>query len=111
MTISEKVAHLKGVMEGMNYDASTNDGKLISLIVDVLADMSDEIDVITEDVDTLFDYCDELDEDLGEVEEVLFECDDCECDCDECDCDDIAKDFAETVAEVTKKEINPTEEN
>lgn len=85
MTISEKVAHLKGVMEGMNFSADTNEGKLISLIVDVLADMSEEIDVIEDDVDTLFDYCDELDEDLGEVEEVLFECDD-ECDC--CDCED-----------------------
>ncbi len=39
-------------------------------------------------------------------------CDDeydyCDCDCD-CDCDE-KKDFAETVAEVTEKEINPTEE-
>ncbi len=33
---------------------------------------------------------------------------DCECDC-ECDCDE-DRDFAETVAEVTEKEINPTEE-
>lgn len=93
MTISEKVAHLKGVMEGMNYSADTNEGKLISLIVDILADMSEELDVIIDDVDTLFDYCDELDEDLGEVEEVIFECDDecdcdCDCDCDECDDDD-----------------------
>lgn len=91
MTISEKVAHLKGVMEGMNFDASTNEGKLISLIADVLTDISDEIDVITDDVDTLFDYCDEIDEDLGEVEQVLFECDDeCECDCEDCDCEDCA---------------------
>ncbi len=30
------------------------------------------------------------------------------CDCD-CDCEDIAEDFADTVAEVTEKEINPTE--
>ena len=32
----------------------------------------------------------------------------CECECS-CDCDEEKKDFAETVAEVTEKEINPTE--
>jgi hypothetical protein len=95
MTISEKVAHLKGVMEGMDFDASTKEGKLISLIVDVLADMSDEIDVITDDVDTLFDYCDELDEDLGMVEEDLYcgEDDEDDDDCfDEIDEEDFEED-------------------
>ncbi|MBQ8533736.1 MAG: hypothetical protein IJ462_02785 [Clostridia bacterium] len=37
-------------------------------------------------------------------------CDDDDlCCCDDCDCEDVAEDFAETVAEVTEKEINPTE--
>ena len=54
--------------------------------------------------------CDCCDDDLFSDDDDFCVCDD-ECDCDECDCDDIAKDFAETVAEVTKKEINPTEEN
>lgn len=88
MTINEKVAHLKGVMEGMNFSADTNEGKLISLMSDILADIADELEVIEDDTDTLFDYCDELDEDLGEVEQVLFECedDDCCCDCEDDDC-------------------------
>ena len=41
----------------------------------------------------------------------LFNDDDDFCCNDECDCDKDDKGFAETVAEVTKKEINPTEEN
>lgn len=85
MTIGEKVAHLKGVMEGMNYSSDTNEGKLISLITDVLSDVAEEMDNVKGDIETLFDYCDELDSDLGEVEEVLFECDD---DCEYCDCED-----------------------
>ena len=51
--------------------------------------------------------CDCCDDDLFNDDDDFCICDD---DCD-CDCEDNEKDFAETVAEVTKKEINPTEEN
>ena len=72
MTINEKVAHLKGVMEGMKFDTSSDEGKLISLMADILADISEELDMVSDDVDTLYDFADELDEDLGDVEEVLY---------------------------------------
>lgn len=48
---------------------------------------------------SLCDCCDE--------EDYFNDEDFCECDC--C-CEEEEKDFAETVAEVTEKEINPTEE-
>lgn len=75
MTTTEKVAHLKGVMEGMEYDTTTKEGKLLSLIVDILGDISAEVTELEDDVDTLFDFADELDEDLGAVESDLY-CDD-----------------------------------
>lgn len=93
MDIKEKVAHLKGLMEGMEYDVSTKEGKIIAGIVDILSDMSDEICEINEDVDALYEYADELDADLGDVESEIFGdlYDDCDCDCDcddeDCDCD------------------------
>ena len=95
MTISEKVSHLTGLIEGMEYDLNTKEGKIISAIVDILGDMADEIDMLTEDVETLYDYADELDADLGDVESELYgdefdddycECDDCE-EYDSCECD------------------------
>ena len=72
MEIKEKVAHLKGLFEGMEYDASTKEGKLFSNILDVLESISDELESVSEDVETLFDYTDELDSDLGDVESELF---------------------------------------
>ena len=92
MTVTEKVAYLKGLVEGMEYDLTTKEGKIISKILDILTDMADEIAGLNEDVDTLYDYADELDADLGEVESELYgEFDDCDClDCedfDDCDCD------------------------
>lgn len=92
MDINEKVSHLKGLIEGMEYDLTSKEGKIISEILDILTDMADEIAGLNEDVDTLYDYADELDADLGEVESELYgEFDDCDClDCedfDDCDCD------------------------
>ena len=92
MDIIEKVSHLKGLIEGMEYDLTSKEGKSNSEILDILTDMADEIAGLNEDVDTLYDYADELDADLGEVESELYgEFDDCDClDCedfDDCDCD------------------------
>lgn len=76
MTTTEKVAHLKGVMEGMEFDTTTKEGKLLSLIVDILDDLTAEVSEIEDDLDTLFDFADELDEDLGDVEADLYGDDD-----------------------------------
>ena len=81
MTISEKAAYLKGLMDGMNLDTTTNEGKMISAIVDLLGDVthrladveettiaiSDELDEIEEDLDAIEDYI--LDEDFDDFED------------------------------------------
>ena len=78
MTITEKTAYLKGLMEGLTLDETKPEGKL-------LKDLGG-------DVATLNDYVEELDEDLGEVEEYLCDEDEdeddefeCDGDCDACD--------------------------
>ena len=43
MTTTEKVAYLKGLMEGMKLDTETNEGKLLSVIADILADMAEDM--------------------------------------------------------------------
>lgn len=91
MDINEKVAFIKGLMEGMKFSAESNEGILISKIVDLLGDMADEIKALGESVDTHEDYLDELDHDLGEVEEYVYDDDyddECCCDDDDCDCCD-----------------------
>ncbi len=72
MEIKEKVSHLKGLMEGMEFDTKSKEGKLISAITEILEDMADELEGLNEDIETLYDYSDELDEDLGEVERELY---------------------------------------
>lgn len=84
MTINEKASYIKGLADGVELDTATKEGKLISVLIDLVSDMAKAISELEEDVDTAFDYCEELDEDLGAVEEMLLE-DDCDCDCDDYD--------------------------
>ncbi len=89
MTISEKSAYLKGLMEGLNLDTEKPEGKMISAIVDLLGDMakrltdveattiaiSDELDEIEEDLDTIEDYIldEEEDDDFDDEDEDDFD--------------------------------------
>ena len=47
MGISEKVAYLKGLMEGMNLNADSNEGKLFLAIADVLDEIALEVEDLT----------------------------------------------------------------
>ena len=94
MTINEKASYIKGLADGVELDTTTKEGKLISVLIDLVSDMAKTISELEEDVDTAFDYCEELDEDLGAVEEMLLE-DDCDCDCDDFECDGDCEDCDE----------------
>jgi len=120
MTLNERAAYIKGAIDGMKLDTETNEGKVISLLSDLVSDMAAKISELQECNETLNAYIEEIDEDLGELEEYVWDfdedeccdeccgcdcldengectceddCDECDCDCD-CDCDDY--DFFET---------------
>ena len=78
MTITEKVAYLRGLAEGMKLDSSTNEGKLTLAIIDTLDDIA-----LTAQVD-------EIDDDLGELEDEVYSD----------GCDDEDEDFDDTLYEV-----------
>ena len=40
MTISEKAAYLKGLMDGLNLDTEKAEGKMIAAIVDLMGDVT-----------------------------------------------------------------------
>lgn len=76
MTTAEKVAYLKGLMEGMNIDKESNEGKLFSVIADILNDVALDIEDIENDVYDLGEDVDAISDDLSDVEDYLFEDDD-----------------------------------
>lgn len=83
--ISERVAFIKGLAEGMKMDDSTNEGKLLNAIIDVLEDISLAIEDIEEIQDEVCEQVDGIDEDLAELEKVVYDEED-ELDFEEIDC-------------------------
>ena len=88
MRLTEKIAYLKGLLEGMELDTSTKEGKAIRQMSDVMEEMAVYIDDLQSQVDELTELCDILDEDLGAVESDLYEDDDDEDEDDDSDDDD-----------------------
>jgi ribosomal protein S27E len=88
MTTTEKVAYLKGLMEGMKLDTETNEGKLLSVIADILADMAEDMEDLSGDLSDLGEEVDALSDDLSDVEDFLCEDDDEDEDWDEEDEED-----------------------
>ena len=84
MSVSEKVAYLKGLMEGLDLDEDKKETKLFNAIIETLDEIASELSDMEEEMEDLADYIEEIDEDLGDVEEYVY--DDCDCDC--CDCGD-----------------------
>ena len=64
MGISEKVAYLKGLMEGMNLNADSNEGKLFLAIADVLDEIALEVEDLTDEVMELGDGLDVISDEL-----------------------------------------------
>lgn len=87
MTISEKVAYLKGLAEGLNIDTEkSKEGKLISVMIGILEEIGMSIEDLEENAEALGEEIDAISDDLSDVEKAVFE--DEEEDDDDCCCDD-----------------------
>ena len=89
MTISEKSAYLKGLMDGLSLNTETDEGKMISAIVDLLGDMAKRITDIEETTIAISDELDEIEEDLDAIEDFIMDDED---DYDEADEDEYEED-------------------
>ena len=78
MTISEKSAYLKGLMDGLKLNTESDEGKMIAAIVDLLGDMTKRITDIEETTIAISDELDEIEEDLDAIEDFIMDEDDFE---------------------------------
>ena len=73
MTISEKAAYLKGLMDGLKLDTEAAEGKMISAMVELLGDMSKKITDIEDTTIAISDELDEIEEDLDAIEDFIMD--------------------------------------
>lgn len=73
MTLSEKSAYLKGLMEGMKLSTETDEGKMIAAIVDLLGDVTRTLTDVEETTIAISDELDEIEEDLDAIEDYILD--------------------------------------
>ena len=86
MTITEKVAYLKGLAEGLKINDDKPEGKLLLAMIDVLEDMGLTVDDLDNEIAEVVEIVDEIDQDLGDLEGDFYGDDDEDDFCDGCDC-------------------------
>ena len=71
--ISEKVAYLDGLADGLGVSEDDKQGKLLRGIIDALGAVAEELEEQGESLDDLSDCVDELYEQLDDVNDALFD--------------------------------------
>lgn len=72
-SIMSKVSYLSGLVDGLEIDKTSKEGKILAEIVTVLKDMAVEISEISESQKVVQEYIDAIDEDLTELQEDFYD--------------------------------------
>ena len=73
MEIMEKVAYLKGLVEGMEIDTSKKEGKILAAIIDVLEELTLEVADLWDDQVELAEGLDVVSDDLADIEDIIYD--------------------------------------
>ena len=86
--LSDRVSYLKGLAEGLKLDTEKNEGKLISKILELMADVTAKLESVQEEQDDLSDYVEAIANDLTDLEDLVYDEDEEDGDEDEDDSED-----------------------
>ena len=77
MTISEKVAYIRGLYDGLGLDASTSgEARILSEVLDVLKQVGLQLDSMDASTNRLYDELDELRDSVADLENAVIDDDD-----------------------------------
>lgn len=92
MKLTDRVSYLQGLMDGLEVDESTKEGKILKVMAEILKEMAVSVEDISDEVDEVVELVDTLDEDLGDLEDDYYDLDsykeDYECEDDDEDDDE-----------------------
>jgi len=71
--LKARVSYLRGFTEGLELEEESKEQKVLHRIIDLLEDMTDEIEQLSVDYEELFEYTEAIDDDLTEMEEDFYE--------------------------------------
>ena len=93
MTLSEKAAYLKGLMDGLKLDTEKDENKVLAAVVDMLSDIAENVADLEDVVDTISDELDCIEEDLDAIDDYLLDDEDYDEDEDDEDYEDVDDDL------------------
>ena len=70
--LSERVNYLRGLVDGLEIDKTTKDGKVLAIIVDILDDMAISIEDVEAANNDLLEASDDADERLCDLEDYVY---------------------------------------
>mgnify|MGYP001571316022 CR=1 FL=1 len=76
MKLTDRVSYLQGLMDGLEINDSTKEGKVLIQMADILQELALSVEDIESEVDEVVELVDTLDEDLGDLEEDFYDLDD-----------------------------------
>ncbi len=71
--IISKVAYLNGLVDGLEIDTTTKEGKVLTEIINVLKVIAEEVDEISESQKDMEDYINAIDEDLSSLQDDIYD--------------------------------------
>ena len=63
MELKEKCAYIKGLMEGLELDTTTKEGKVINAMMELLTELTSTVTALDDEMDQGYDELDAIDED------------------------------------------------
>lgn len=73
MTITEKVAYLKGLTEGLDLDDQKKETRVIRAMLDILDELASSLTDCEDDIISLGEEVDALSESVSDIEDLIYE--------------------------------------
>ena len=70
--LTDRISYLQGLAEGLKLNAEKDSNRLILEIINVLGEVGDSVEALTESHGQLGDYVESIDEDLADLEAEIF---------------------------------------
>lgn len=71
--LTDRVAYLKGLADGMKLTEDTNESKLLLKMLDVLEALAEETDNVSRQQEEISDFLENIDDDLSELEDYVYD--------------------------------------
>jgi len=88
MKLTDRVSYLQGLMDGLEINDTTKEGKVLIQMADILQELALSVEDLEDEIDEVVELVDTLDQDLGDIEEDFYDLDDEDDDYEELSTDD-----------------------